>query len=185
MRLSSLGTGSLAVLLAACSGSRDSSEPPWPIPSHFTLVSLNGQRLPALDTVAEMRVMAGTLELYHAESLRVVRTARDFWHDRLPCEALRVMAEAEGTVGLGAVIDTSTAGCDELRLAETDTQLVAYTYQDGRLHISDGDAQIQGDTITIHDEFRHVTVGGPTRISTRSFRYVRVATPAASREPQN
>jgi hypothetical protein len=95
------------------------------------------------------------------------------------------MAETTGTIGLGAVTDTSTAGCDELRLVETDTQVVAYVYRDGRFRIIDGDAEIQGDTITIREEFRHVTVGGPTRTSIRSFRYVRLATPAASREPQN
>ena len=183
MRILALRTLSVALVVATCSGSR--TNPPWPIPSRFDLVSVNDQPLPAFDTVAEMRFMSGALELYRPDSLRVVHITRDRWHDRLPCAALRVMAEAEGAAGLGAVTDTSTAGCDELRLAETDTQVVAYSYQDGRLRTVDGDAHIRADTITMHDEFRHVPVGGPTRTSTRSFRYVRVATPAVSREPQN
>jgi hypothetical protein len=173
------------MFVSACSGPPAASEAPWPIPSRFALISVNDQPLPAFDSTTEARVMTGVLELYRPDSLRLIQSTRDLWHDRLPCEALRVMAETTGTMGLGAVTDTSTARCDELRVVETDTQVVAYGYRDGRFRITDGDAEIRGDTITIREEFRHVTVGEPTRTSLRSFRYARLATPAASREPQN
>ena len=115
----------LTIALVACLGSRPSREEAELHPSRFVLVSLNGQPLPVVDSLGFARVLGGAIEFYHAESLRVIHVTRDLIEERLPCEALRALADVR-TGGIGAVSDTSTTGCDELRLTETDTHRVAY-----------------------------------------------------------
>ena len=110
---------------------------------------------------------------------------RDVFMDRIPCEALRALAKTEGTAGIGAVSDTTTTGCDELREAEADTQLLAYDRRGDELRIPDATLRLRGDTLVFEDTVRHVEVDGPTRTQTRTWRYVRVPTSAPSPEPQN
>lgn len=185
MRLKSWTLSALALLLAGCARSRSVSPAHITIPSRFELVSVNGLGLPAVDIVLGERVFRGTIEIHHPDALRVVDTFRARPYDRFPCAALRVIEASKGTVGLEAVTDTATTGCEHLRLIETDTQVVAYEQRGERLQTADFLARVLGDTIIVEEEVRDVTVGGPTRIRSRSLRYVRVATPAASREPQN
>ena len=185
MRLEWWTLSALGLVLAGCTRSRPVPPPHVAVPSRFELVSVNGSRLPAVDTVLGERVFRGAIEIYRPDTLRLVHTFRARPYDRFPCAALRVIEASKGTVGLEAVTDTATTGCEHLRLIETDTQVVAYEQRGERLHTADFLARVLGDTIVVEEEVRDVTVGGPTRIRSRLLSYVRVATPAASREPQN
>jgi hypothetical protein len=136
------------------------------------------------DTLVGERVLGGALEVYSADSLRVLHTTRSLMEEGVPCAALRIMAETKGATGLGAVTDTATAGCDELRVS-TDTEVVGYQHRGQGLEIPTGRARIRGDTIIIEEEYRHTTVDEPTRSWTRPLVYLRVAPAAASPQPQN
>jgi hypothetical protein len=171
-------------LLGGCSGSSPTAERQWPIPSRFELVSVNDRPLPAFDTAELARVFSGVIELYRPDSLRLIHTSRDRFYDRLPCEALRDVPETTGTAGLRLITDTSTSGCDELRRPHTDTHVVAY-FQDGdTLRIPAATGRVAGDTLILEDQRRIGSATG-TLLRTRTRRYVRVATPAPSRKPQN
>jgi hypothetical protein len=185
MKLEWWTLSALAVVLTGCARPQPVFQAQITIPSRFELVSVNGLDVPAVDTVLGERVFSGAIEIYHSDTLRVVHTFRARPYDRFPCAALRPMAASKATAGLEPVTDTVTAGCEHLRLIETDTQVVAYEQRGQRLHTADHIARVIGDTIIVEEEVRDVTLGGPTRTRTRSLRYVRVATPPASREPQN
>jgi|SRR5687768_1120257 len=185
MRLEWRTLGALGLALAGCTPSRPVPPPHVAVPSRFELVSVNGSRVPAVDTVLGERVFRGAIEIYRSDTLRVVHTSRARPYDRFPCAALRFIEASEGTVGLGAVTDTATAGCEHLRLIETDTQVVAYEQRGQHLHTADVVARVVGDTIIVEEKVSDVTEGGPTRTRSRSLRYVRVTMPAASREPPN
>jgi hypothetical protein len=185
MRLEWWALSAFGLVLAGCERARPVAPAPIAIPSRFELVSVNGLGLPAIDTVFGERLFRGAIEINRPDTLRVVHTFRTRPYDRFPCAALRVIEASKGTVGLEAVTDTATTGCEHLRLIETDTQVVAYEQRGERLHTADFLARVLGDTIIVEEEVRDVTVGGPTRTRSRSLRYVRAAMPAASREPQN
>ena len=174
-----------AALLAACA-SASAPGGPLPIPSRFELVSLNGQSLPAIDSVGLRRVLNGTIEFLSADTVRVIHTTRHLFRDHLPCAALRAMANSpKGPGGVTLSTDTSTNDCDELRLAETDTHVVAYARRGDRLELLDASVRVAVDTLVVEDDIRDVTEDGTTTIRTRTQRYVRVPTLGPSHKPQN
>jgi hypothetical protein len=185
MTLRIAGTAVPILLLAACTAPDEADNAPWQIPARYDLVAVNGQPIPAPDTVGFRRVLSGAIEIYSRDSLRVIHMSRSLIMDRLPCQVLRDMGEVTSTAGLVAVTDTSTAGCEELRGAETDTQLVVYQRIGERLQLPHATAHISGDTLVVEDQVREVDMDGPTRIHIRSQRYVRAAASARSRKPQN
>jgi hypothetical protein len=167
----------LLASLAACSGTeRTPDTPPWG--SHFALVSVDGRSVPTPDSLALEHILSGAIELYRPDSLRIIRITRDVFMDRIPCEALRALAQTEATAGIGAVSDTTTTGCDELREAEADTQLLAYDRRGDELRVPDATLRLRGDTLVFEDTVGHEEVDGPMRTQTRTWRYVRVPTSA-------
>jgi hypothetical protein len=98
----------VALLATSCSRSSGPPDPPLRIPSRFELVAVDDQVLPAADTAALERVLAGAIEIDRPDSLRIIHVSRNLTYERLPCSALRVMAASRGTGGIGAVTDTVT-----------------------------------------------------------------------------
>ena len=152
----------LAASLAsiACAGQqRDLS-------ARFVLTQMNGRPLPYVEYSRQgsradtlNRVEQGLLEQFR-DSIRFTTTNRPTFLAHVPCEGLRISRTlTDSTTGGGALVqirDTSTAGCDELRV-QLDTMVYRYQAAGDTLRLRDRSgrevqvvhALMRGDTILI------------------------------------
>ena len=167
--------GCAAAIALACSPEPRPHEDAVRIPAHYNLAQIDGKPLPFADTAFSTRIMSSVLELYTPDSLRIISVARDSFLDHIPCEALRWMAQSPGTGGLGGVSDTSTAGCDELRVV-TDTAAVAYAIHGDSITIANVPAAsgtLRADTIKLTVHHHIEPAEGPAREWSQLWLYVR------------
>jgi len=143
-----------SLITVACAGQQRSPS------MRFVLTQMNGHPLPYVeygskaDTVN--RIEQGFLERFK-DSIRFTTTNRPTYLAHFPCEGLRMFrAPVDSSAGgatLVQVRDTSTAGCDELRI-QLYTTVFRYQAVGDSLYLRDSSgtelhALMRGDTILI------------------------------------
>jgi len=173
----------LASCIAACSAS----------PREYVLVAIDDHPLPVVDSVnfggrwrQVNRVMAGRITFVRPDSMLVEQTNRDLMTASWPCSVLRMAAKG-GSGGMAAtgasVMDTATAGCEELRTRQDTARFTVQRADEEyllRQVLPTPDeaprtlrAREHGDTIVVTD------TTGALGVSPRTMVYVRALAPSA------
>lgn len=164
-----------AAMFSACDDRTGPKHQTISVPARYELAGIEGERLPFRDADLSARVIGGAIEVYRSDSLRLISTTRDLFLERIPCEVLRTAAISRGSGGLGSVSDTSTKGCDDLRVV-TDTETVGYAIRGDSIVISSNASAagtVDADTMRLIVNRRFPPEDVPVRERAQFWVYVR------------